>query len=214
MPTTSSMLIFMAAASVLIVMPGPNLIFILTRGIGEGRRTAVASSLGVDTGTLFHVAAASVGLSAILASSAVAFNTVKYLGTAYMIYLGIRTLSSRDHAVNTEGTIVHERLRKVFIQGIVVNMLNPKVALFFLAFLPQFVDLSRGNASLQILVFGLIFFAIGLFVDTLCALSSGAIGGWLRRIPSTIRWQHYFSGAMYLLLGAATAFSGHGSRKH
>lgn len=213
MPTLTTLAVFSIAALTLIVIPGPNIIYIMTRGIAQGRRAAVASALGVDTGILSHITAAVAGLSALLATSALAFNIVKYLGAAYLIYLGIRELLG-SHSVVAESADVRVRhLRRAFFQGVVVSTLNPKVALFFLAFLPQFVDPKRGAATFQILLLGGIFFCIGLAVDLTYALSAGTLGRWLRTRPSFARWQRYFTGGMYLLLGFTATWGSPGRQR-
>jgi len=191
----------------LIVVPGPNLIYILARGVEQGRSAAVASAFGVETGSLFHIAAAAAGLSALLASSQLAFDIVRYLGAAYLVYLGIRTLLQRDEHTAAVAPSDGRRLWHAYRQGVLVNVLNSKVALFFLAFLPQFVDPVRGAAWAQILVFGAVFLAVGLVVDLAYALAAGTVGDWLRSRPRALRWQRYSSAAVYLGLGAAAALT-------
>ncbi len=208
MPTFSTLLVFSVAALALIAVPGPNHVYIVTRGIGQGRRAAVASVFGVETATLLHAAAAAVGLSAILASSALAFSVVKYPGIAYLLYLGVRTLLGKGEEPGLEAHGETERLGRVYLQGVLTNALNPKVALFFLAFLPQFVEPSRGSAAVQIVVLGGLLAALGLCSDLLYAVSSGAVGRWLSRRPAFVRRQRYFTGSVYLALGAAAAFAG------
>ena len=154
-----------------------------------------------------HVAAAAVGLSALLASSAIAFSVVKYAGAAYLIGLGLWTLFA-GHGGETAAVTMDVRLRRVFAQGILVNAFNPKVALFFLAFLPQFVDPDAAHPALQIALLGLVFVAIALVLDLGWALTADAAGGLLRRSRSFLRVQRYVSGGVYVALGVATAFSG------
>jgi threonine/homoserine/homoserine lactone efflux protein len=207
MPDGSTLLLFAGAAIVLVVVPGPNLIYIVARSVGEGRAAGLASAFGVETGTLVHVAAAAAGVSALLASSATAFSVVKYAGAAYLVYLGVRALLARGE----DGEVAPAQpapLQKTFRQGMVVQLLNPKVALFFLAFLPQFVDPAGGPVALQILVLGAILTAIGLTVDVIYALAAGAAGARLRGRPGATRVQERASGVIYLVLGAAAAFSG------
>jgi threonine/homoserine/homoserine lactone efflux protein len=146
----SPLLIFVSAAVVLLAIPGPAVLYVTSRSIGQGRSAGLISALGITVGTLVHVAAAAVGLSALLMSSAIAFSAVKYLGAAYLIYLGIQKLRHEDSLAPSHDA-PRTRLRRVFAQGIIVNILNLKTALFFFAFLPQFVDASRGNVALQIL---------------------------------------------------------------
>jgi threonine/homoserine/homoserine lactone efflux protein len=191
--------LFVLSAVTLIAVPGPNLIYIVTRGVGQGRRAGLVSALGIETGTVVHVAAAAVGLSALIASSATAFEIVKYAGTAYLLYLGIRTLAAGDDP----GEAASGRragLGRVYAQGVLVNVLNPKVALFFLAFLPQFVDRGQGGATAQILVLGGVFFAIGLVLDMLYVLAASLLGRRLRRRPGLVR---RLSGGIYIALAAA-----------
>jgi len=177
-PSASSYALFVIAALTLLVIPGPAVLYIVGQSIDGGRRAGVVSVLGITTGTLVHIAAAAVGLSALLMSSAVAFNAVRYAGAAYLILLGIRRLLSRDEAVVVERP--PRTLRRAYTRGIVVNVLNPKTALFFLAFLPQFVDVSRGHVWLQIVVLGLTMAGLGLLSDGTYALVAGTVAERLR----------------------------------
>ncbi|MEO9175987.1 MAG: LysE family translocator, partial [Gaiellales bacterium] len=197
---------------VLVAIPGPNVIYITTRSLGHGRRIGVASTLGVETGALVHITAATVGLSALIRSSPLAFDVVKYLGAAYLIGLGIRSLvRGRPLALSpAEGS---GSVRRAYGEGVLVNVLNPKVALFFVAFLPQFVDASRGSATLQILVLGLVFLAIASVLDLAWALAAGSLGGWLRGRPGFARRQRFLTGGVYLALGAVAALTGAGHRR-
>ena len=145
-----------------------------------------------------------------LAASALAFNVVKYLGAAYLIYLGIRKLLSRE--TNQPDIPERKRLSRIFFQGVVVNLLNPKTALFFLAFLPQFVDVSKGNVAVQIVFLGTIFVVMGVFSDSLYALLAGTIGGWIKGNLRFLRMQRYFTGGVYIALGVTTALSGSGKK--
>jgi threonine/homoserine/homoserine lactone efflux protein len=205
MPAPATLLVFALAASVLVAIPGPNHIYIVTRSIAQGRRIGLASAFGVETGTLVHISAATVGLSALVASSAVAFDTLRYAGAAYLAYLGIRALL-RDDAIELDGGAAPPSARRAYLDGVLVNVLNPKVALFFLAFLPQFVDPARGATSTQILVLGLVVFAIATTSDVVYALAAGALGGWLRSRPAFVRVQRYLTGCIYLGLAAAATF--------
>jgi threonine/homoserine/homoserine lactone efflux protein len=170
------------------------------------------SALGISVGSLVHTAAAAVGLSALLMSSAVAFSAVKYLGAAYLIYLGVQKLRHEESA-ELSGNDRPVKLSRMFVQGIVVNVLNPKAALFFLAFLPQFVDLSRGHVAGQVLVLGLLFAVLGVTSDSLWALSAGTMADWLRGNARWMRTQRYVSGGMLISLGVATAFAGSSTKK-
>src|SRR5882672_2049067 len=157
--------VYVTAALALLLTPGPAVLYIVTRSIDQGRKAGLVSVLGIELANLCHVIAASLGLSAILLSSALAFNVVKYAGAAYLVYLGIRKLTGRDTAPDSVA-VERKSLRRIFSQGIVVNLLNPKTALFFFAFLPQFVDSSRGSVALQILLLGLIFVTMGTVTDS------------------------------------------------
>jgi threonine/homoserine/homoserine lactone efflux protein len=197
---------------VFLVIPGPAVFYVVGRSIGQGRAAGLVSVLGIHVGTLIHVAAAAVGLSALLASSAAAFAVVKYMGAAYLIYLGIQKLRNEESVdVSQEASGI--RLRRIFVQGVVVNVLNPKTALFFLAFLPQFVDPTRGNVVGQILFLGILLTAMGLTSDTLWALSAGTVAHLLRGNPRWMRTQRYVSGGMLISLGVASAFAGSSSKK-
>jgi threonine/homoserine/homoserine lactone efflux protein len=208
MPAPTTLLVFALAAGVLVIIPGPNHIYIVTRSIAQGRRVGLASAFGVETGTLVHITAAAVGLSALIASSAAAFNIVRYLGAAYLVFLGLRALL-RDHGAQLEdGATRTGSARRAYVDGILVNVLNPKVALFFLAFLPQFVDRSRGATATQILVLGLVVFVIATTSDIVYALAADALGGWLRGRPSFVRRQRYLTGGIYLGLAAVATLAG------
>ena len=202
----TSLGIFVVAALVLLLTPGPAVLYIVARSIDQGRRAGLVSMLGVHAGTLVHIAAAAAGLSALLAASATAFSAVKYLGAAYLVYLGVRRILERAPAVG-DGPARERRLRRAFLDGVVVNVLNPKTALFFLAFLPQFVDVSRGHVGTQILALGGIFVALGLVTDGGFALTAGTAARWLRGHPRFLASERWISGGMYIGLGVAAALT-------
>ena len=203
----ASLLLFVAGATVILVIPGPAVMYVVSRSIGHGRVAGLVSVMGIVLGTLFHVLAATLGLSALLASSALAFQTTKYLGAAYLVYLGIRTLRRTD-ADFAEGQDGERRLAHVFAQGVLVNILNPKTALFFLAFLPQFVDPSRGHATLQIFQLGVLFALMGWCTDSIWALLAGTVSHHIRRDVRLRTAQRNISGGGLIALGLASAFSG------
>jgi threonine/homoserine/homoserine lactone efflux protein len=206
-PDLASLAVFVVAALALLIVPGPAVLYVVARSIHQGRRAGLASVLGIHVGTLVHIVAATVGLSALVVSSAVAFTAVKIAGAAYLLGLGLWTLFSRR--AEPEVALGGERnLRRAFAQGIVVNVLNPKTALFFLAFLPQFVDANATHPALQIAFLGLLFAALGLVTDSLWALAAGAAGGLLRRSRRFVKVQRYVTGGVYVGLGVATALSG------
>jgi threonine/homoserine/homoserine lactone efflux protein len=204
MPEPARLALFMGAALALLVVPGPAVLFIVTQSIGHGRRAGIASTAGIFTGTLIHVLAATIGLSALLASSIVAFDVVKYAGAAYLIFIGVRRLIGRERGGDTRA-LDGRTLRRLYRQGIVVNVLNPKTALFFLAFLPQFVDPARGAAWHQILLLGLIFACLGFLSDGTWALVAGTLGERLRRSTRFPKIQRYVSGVVFVGLGAVAA---------
>ena len=206
-PDVSSLAVFVVAALALLVVPGPAVVYIVARSIHQGRRAGLVSVLGIHVGTLVHIAAATVGLSALVVSSAVAFTAVKIAGAVYLVGLGLWTLFARR--AEQEVALGGERnLRRAFAQGIVVNVLNPKTALFFLAFLPQFVDPNASHPAVQIAFLGVLFALLGLVTDSLWALAAGTAGGVLRRSRRVARGQRYVTGTVYVGLGVATAFGG------
>jgi threonine/homoserine/homoserine lactone efflux protein len=201
-PDSSTLWVFSLAALALLAIPGPAVLYIVVQSAEQGRRAGLASVAGIHVGTLVHVAAATAGLSALIVASALAFSVVKYAGAAYLVYLGVRKLLERD--ADPALTPRREPLRRAFVRGVVVNVLNPKTALFFLAFLPQFVDADRGSVWSQALVLGLLFVALGLVSDSLYALAAGTVGALLRRRRRRLR---YGSGVVYIGLGAAAALA-------
>ncbi|MBA9007801.1 LysE family translocator [Thermomonospora cellulosilytica] len=203
-------LLFLVAAVTLVAVPGPNHLYIITRSVGEGRRAGVASALGVEAGTLLHVTAAAAGLSALVAASATAFTALRYAGAAYLIFLAVRTFRGRhSHA---DPVLTPQPLPRVFLDGLLVNLFNPKVVLFFLAFLPQFVDPAAGSVPVQIVVLGLAIGLIGLASDLVYAFAAGSLAGRLRARPAFRRRQAYAVCAVYLGLGLA-ALAGPGPRR-
>lgn len=201
MPSAPTLLAFSAAAAALVLLPGPNLLYIISRGIAQGRRAALASTLGVTAATAVFVVLTALGLTALISSSVVAFSVVKYAGVAYLVYLAVREFRSHGRFRLEQPPPVSSR--RAFADAFVVGITNPKVALFFLAFFPQFVHADAGPVTTQVLVLGAVFVAIGLTFDSTYALASGAIGGWLARRPRVMGRSHYVSGAVYLALGGA-----------
>ncbi|MDQ3742973.1 MAG: LysE family translocator [Acidobacteriota bacterium] len=204
MPDWSKLSLFVSVTAALVFMPGPNTLYIIARSVNQGRRAGVVSSLGVQVGSLIHIAAAALGLSALLLSSALAFGVVKYAGAVYLIYLGVKTLLTKEKAAQTR-EVKKARLSRVFYQGVVVNLLNPKTALFFFAFLPQFIVPARGRVGMQIISLGAILVLLGTLSDMTYALAAGSVGNWWRGNLKFLRAQRYFAGSIYLGLGAATA---------
>ncbi len=200
--------VFALAALAILAVPGPAVLYIVARSIDQGRSAGVASVLGIHVGTLFHLAFATLGLSAVLVSSATAFTAVKLVGAVYLIVIGIRTLLGRADEADTDPQRPPRRRRRDFAEGVVVNVFNPKTALFFLAFLPQFVDPDQGQAALQILALGITFIALGLVTDTAWALAAGSAGETLRTSKRWAEVQRYVSGSVFVGLGVVTALTG------
>ncbi|TAM58953.1 LysE family translocator [bacterium] len=204
MLTLASLALFLAAAVPLILAPGPDTLYVLSRAVGQGRRYGVLSALGVGTGLWVHILAATVGLSALLRASALAFAAVRYAGAAYLIYLGIRTLWSHGPSLaRDQGTDAAPA--RIFAQAVVTNVLNPKVALFFLAFIPQFIDPARGSVAWQILQYGAIYDVLGIAWLTAVAAGSGTIGALLARDRRALRAQRWLTGGIMLALGLRLA---------
>jgi threonine/homoserine/homoserine lactone efflux protein len=204
MPSPSSFALFCLASIALAVVPGPAVTYIVTHSVDKGRAAGVVSALGVATGGLVHAVAATVGLSALIASSAQAFTAVKIVGAAYLIVIGIRRILSRaDSADDVQPDPA--RRRRLYAQGVVVNVLNPKTALFFLAFIPQFVDTHRGHATVQVALLGLVFVAIALMSDLLYAVLADLLAGRVRRSGRAERIRRYVTGGIFVVLGVTAA---------
>jgi threonine/homoserine/homoserine lactone efflux protein len=210
MPTASTLALFVLAAAALAVVPGPAVAYIVTQSIDQGRRAGLVSALGVATGGLVHVAAATVGLSALIASSARLFTAVKLVGAAYLIAVGIRRILSRD-GDGDDPRSVRAPLRRVYRQGVIVNVLNPKTALFFLAFLPQFVDPDRGPVWVQVAGLGTLFVLVAVLSDMTYALVSDALAGKIRRTGAAARARRYVTGGIFVALGVTAAAARRGT---
>jgi threonine/homoserine/homoserine lactone efflux protein len=203
-----NLVLFLTASLALIVAPRPDNILVLTRGVTQGRGAALVSTAGASLGLVVHSVFAAVGLSALLAQYAVAFSAVKYVGAAYLIYLGIKALSSREgFAVSSEAAPV--RPKSVFVQGVASNVLNPKVALFLLAFLPQFefADPAAGGTALQLLALGLTFALLTWRIFSVLGYFSGGLGNWLESRPDYANVLRWLTGAVLVGLGLRLAFS-------
>jgi threonine/homoserine/homoserine lactone efflux protein len=210
-PPLSIILTFAGASLLLLVIPGPAVLYIVNRSVSDGREVGLAAVAGLELGNAVHAMAAAAGLSAVLATSATAFNAVKWLGAGYLIYVGIRTLTRRPAAFDTDAAPMSPR--RAFAQGIVVNVLNPKVALFFLSFLPQFIHPERGRPGVQALVLGLVFVLIGCVTDSLYSLLASSLRTVLVRGRALPFVQRYVAGTVFIGLGlvAATASVGRSS---
>jgi threonine/homoserine/homoserine lactone efflux protein len=206
MPDLALWGLFIVASVVLLLTPGPAVLYIVARSIQQGLTAGLVSVLGIHLGTIVHITAAAVGLSALVVSSAVAFGIVKYLGAAYLIWIGIRTYMAKDPDPEVPA-LPAEPLHRAFRDGFMVNLFNPKTAIFFLAFLPQFVDPSRGAVHWQILVLGLTFMGLGIISDGMFALAAGTAGDFLRNNRRFLRFQRWFAGTSFISLGVVAALA-------
>lgn len=207
-PGLANLSLFAGAALVLLLIPGPAVLYIIARSVEQGRLAGFVSNLGIHAATLVHVAAAALGLSALLASSALAFSIVKYAGAAYLIWLGLKKIFGRGEGGEGEVVVTRRGYARLIRDGFIVNLLNPKTALFFFAFLPQFVDVSRGHIAMQITILGLLFAALGFITDGCYALVAGTAGNWLKRSRGYLRFERYVSGTLFIGLGLTAALAG------
>jgi len=207
MIASSQLYLFMGAALALLLIPGPAVLYITARSATQGRLAGLVSVLAIETANFIQATAAALGLSAILLSSALAFDVVKYLGAAYLIYLGVRKLLTPDNGLEEED-VKRESLSRVYWQGFAVNILNPKTALFFFAFLPQFVDPAKGNVTAQTLLLGAIFVGMAIVTDSMYALLASSLAQKLTGNRNFRKGQRYFAGLVYVGLGITTALTG------
>jgi threonine/homoserine/homoserine lactone efflux protein len=200
MPAGTTLLLFSTTALLLIMAPGPNFLYVLSRGVGQGRRAALLAAVGLGCGVALHTLAATMGLSALLQSSTLAFLLVKYLGAAYLIYLGIKTLRDRT-ALALDDRSLGRAPWRMLLENITASITTPKTALFFLTFLPQFVDPSVGAPAPQLLVFGGIYLLLTIAVYTTVGLSAGMLSAWLRRSPAAALRMRQAAGLSFISLG-------------
>lgn len=203
MPSFDSIIAFAVASLALLVIPGPAVLYVINRSIADGRSTALAAVAGLEIGNFVHVVAATLGLSAVIAASATAFGVVKWIGAGYLVIIGLRTLSRKPQAMEMQTSSLSRG--KSFTQGIIVNTFNPKVALFFLSFLPQFIETEKGSAAVQSLILGSIFVLLGMCSDGLYAILASALRGPLLRGKSLPFVQRYVAGSVFVLLGVIAA---------
>src|SRR3984893_17714275 len=207
-PNSTSIGVFAVAAILLLLTPGPAVLYIVARSVEQGRIAGLASVCGMRTGRLVPVVAAGLGLSARLASSALAFAVVKYAGAAYFIYVGVRRILKRTDTPASPMKLPKRSLGRLYRDGFIVNLLNPKTALFFLSFLPQFVDPARGAVPMQIAFLGLLFTLMRLTSDGLYALVAGTAGVWVKRQSRYLDWERYVTGGVFISLGLTAALAG------
>ena len=201
-----SLLLFVVAGLVLNFTPGPDVLYITARSLSQGWRAGAASALGISAGCLVHTAAAAFGISVLLRTAPLAYDVIRLAGAGYLVYLGVQGLRTRA-ATAAIAALPPTPMGRVFAQGFITNVLNPKVALFFLAFLPQFADPARGAFELQVIVLGLIFIANGLWVCLLYAYAASAAAGWLKQRSGSVAWVQRASGGVLVALGVHLALS-------
>lgn len=194
--------LFLISCVALIVMPGPDTIYVVTRSVAQGRRAGLLSTWGLSTGALLHTFAAALGLSAVLSASAHAFTAVKYAGAVYLLYLGVKTFFDRSGPLKSEKeSLLPASDQKIFFQGVLVDLLNPKVALFFLAFLPQFIDHRATNKFATFMTLGVILVLVSLAWEALLVLGSARLAGFLTRHESVARRMNRVAGSLFFGLG-------------
>jgi threonine/homoserine/homoserine lactone efflux protein len=198
--------VFALTGLVLNLTPGNDMLYIIARSSGQGTKAGIISALGIGAGCIIHILAAVVGLSALIAKSALAFTIIKYTGACYLVYLGVMAIVNSKRSLAITNDLKNSSGKKIFFQAAITNLLNPKVALFFLAFLPQFVSLEKGNYTFQIMFLGIWFNTVGTIVNILIAILFGRIGGWLNKSPVVIKWQQRITGAILIGLGIKLAF--------
>jgi threonine/homoserine/homoserine lactone efflux protein len=204
MPSLSTYAVFLATGLALLVVPGPAVLYVVTRSIEMGRAGGIASVAGITTGTVVHISLAAAGLSSLILASTAAFDAVKYTGAAYLVFLGLRRLLTRGVEEVAREAVPRTR-RRAYRDGIVVNLTNPKTIVFIFAFVPQFVDPGAGHVWLQVLVLGLSFAALGFASDSLYALAAGSVADRLRDSPAVARFERWFGGGVLVGLGVAAA---------
>ncbi|GCE07223.1 LysE family translocator [Dictyobacter aurantiacus] len=197
--------LFLMAAWALNIAPGPDMLYVIARSAGQGQRAGFVSALGIAVGSLIQTCIVALGLASILAAVPLAYNLVKFVGAAYLVYLGVRTLLSRQHSLIAP-QVERMGLWRVFAQGVITNVLNPKVALFFLAFLPQFTSPAHGSVPLQIIILGTIFNISGTVVNFIVALFASVLGRWLKGHARASKMLNWLTGGIFIGLGVRLAF--------
>jgi threonine/homoserine/homoserine lactone efflux protein len=205
MPDLHSLALFLAAGLALNLTPGPDMLYVAARGASEGRSAGIVSALGIGAGTLVHIALVAFGLAAVLSTVPMAYAAIRMAGAAYLVYLGVRALLGTRTTTTT--ALEPASLSAIFRQGVITNVLNPKVALFFLAFLPQFVDPARGNPALQVVLLGLLFDTTGTIVNLLVALFSSGAARRLRKPARASAVMQRLTGGIFIALGLRLAWS-------
>lgn len=205
LPEPAALSVFLIAMFAVNITPGPDMLYVIGRSVGQGRAAGLIAALGIGTGCIVHIVAAALGLAALLTHAPVAFTAIQYAGAAYLIWVGVQSWRSASRGGLAAPSPADPSLRAAFVQGFVTNVLNPKVALFFLAFLPQFVDPDAPSPGLQFAALGTLFNISGTIVNGTVALCFGAAGDWLRQRPGVWRWQQRVTGSLFVALGLRLA---------
>ncbi|TQM44036.1 LysE family translocator [Pseudonocardia cypriaca] len=208
MPSVETLLAFTLAGVILVIIPGPSVLFIVGRALAHGRRAALASVAGNTVGASLVVVIVALGFGVIAAQSVAIFTALKLIGAAYLVYLGVQTIRKRDDLVVRLGEPVGPADHRMFLQGVIVGVTNPKVLVFFAAVLPQFVDTAVGSPTTQMLVLGLLFAIIAAGLDSVWGLAAGTARGWLATSPERLRWMGGIGGTSLIVMGAGLALTG------
>lgn len=197
---------FVAASVALTLLPGPDILFVLSISVSEGKKAGIATASGLCTGLLFHTTAAAMGVSAIVYKSALAFTLIKYSGALYLIYLAFKALKENEIFLSSD-KIKKADVFLLYKRGIIMNLLNPKVSLFFLAFLPQFVVAGEGNVPVQMIFLGLVFLVQALFIFYLVAIFAGIIGSRVMQMSNTGKYVNWVKASIFSVIGIKLALS-------
>src|SRR5918992_5154679 len=205
LPGGAALLAFAIASVVLILTPGPDQLYISARAVGQGKEAGVVAALGICAGCVFHTLAAALGVAAIVAAMPLALDVIRYAGAAYLLWLGIRLLRAAGSDDEATPKPPPAALASIFWQGVATNLLNPKILLFFLAFLPQFVDAGTTSPALRMIALGTIFNIVGTAYNVVVAHASGAAGAWMRQRPRLRKFQDRLTGSVFIALAARLA---------
>jgi len=202
----SSVLSFLGVAILLTLIPGPDNLFVLAQSISNGKKAGILTALGLSTGLIFHITAATLGITAIIYQSAIAFAIIKYAGAAYLLFLAYKSFREKDSqfALNDESTISYKSLYR---KAVISNLLNPKVSLFFLAFLPQFINYTNGNVTKQMLIYGILFLIQSLVIFILISIFAGKARDYLKKNPIIAKKINLIQGSLFTLIGLKIAFT-------
>jgi threonine/homoserine/homoserine lactone efflux protein len=206
LPEPASLSVFLVAMFAVNITPGPDMLYVIGRSVGQGRGAGLVAALGIGAGCIVHIVAAALGLAAVLEHAPLAFEAIKYAGAVYLVWIGIQAWRTAARSGLAFAAPADPSLRAAFVQGFITNVLNPKVALFFLAFLPQFVAHDAPSPGLQFAALGTLFNISGTIVNGTMALCFGAAGDWLKRRPGIWRWQQRLTGSLFVALGVRLAF--------